>query len=89
MIKSVSGDFSEDLSVTSVGRLALPEIQHWERLAVLIRESVVKAVAPSAKFTAKAVRYTAQRLSARQMTYLLDRLQQRRSQPFAQRLPVS
>jgi hypothetical protein len=56
MIKSVSGDFSEDLSVTSVGRLALPEIQHWARLAVLVRDSVVKVVAPPAKVTAKAVR---------------------------------
>ncbi|KIJ07954.1 hypothetical protein PAXINDRAFT_173172, partial [Paxillus involutus ATCC 200175] len=79
MIKSVSGDFSEDLSTTSVGRLALPEIQHWARLALLARDSVVKIVAPPAKVTAKAVRYTLQRLSQRQVTYFLDRFQHRRS----------
>ncbi|KIJ09524.1 hypothetical protein PAXINDRAFT_172462 [Paxillus involutus ATCC 200175] len=90
MIKSVSGDFSEDLSITSVGRLALPDIQHWARLAVLVGDSVVKVVAPPAKVTAKAVRYTAQRLSPRQMAYLLDRLlQHMRSQPTGQRQPGS
>ncbi|KIJ11753.1 hypothetical protein PAXINDRAFT_15336, partial [Paxillus involutus ATCC 200175] len=80
MIKSVSGDFSEDLGTTSVGRSTLPEIQHWGRLADLVRASMVKVVAPPAKVTAKAVRYTTQRLSPRQMTYFLGRLQQRRSQ---------
>ncbi|KIK91921.1 hypothetical protein PAXRUDRAFT_34738 [Paxillus rubicundulus Ve08.2h10] len=89
MIKSVSGDFSEDLSITSVGRSALPEIRHWARLAVLVRESVGKAIAPPVKVTTNAFRYATQRLSARQMTYLLDRLQHVRSQRTGQRQPVS
>ncbi|KIJ09526.1 hypothetical protein PAXINDRAFT_172463 [Paxillus involutus ATCC 200175] len=80
MIKSVNGDFSEDLSITSVGRLALPEIQHWTRLAVLARDSVVNVIAPPARGTVKAVRYTAQWLSPRQLTYFLDRLQRMQSQ---------
>jgi hypothetical protein len=56
MIKSVSGDFSEDVGVTSVGRLALPEIQHWTRLAGLVHKSVAEVVAPPANAIADVVR---------------------------------
>ncbi|KIJ09533.1 hypothetical protein PAXINDRAFT_172470 [Paxillus involutus ATCC 200175] len=80
MIKSVSGDFSEDLGVTSVGRSALPEIHHWGRLAALVRKSVGKVVAPPVNAAVRAVRYTSQRLSHRQITYLLDCLEQVRWQ---------
>jgi hypothetical protein len=56
MIKSVSGDFSEDIGVTSVGRSALPEIHHWGRLAALVRKSVGKVVAPPVNAAVRAVR---------------------------------
>ncbi|KAF9227009.1 hypothetical protein BS17DRAFT_441300 [Gyrodon lividus] len=43
MIKAVDEEFSED-GLTSVGDTVLPHIQHWDRLAALIRDSVVGIV---------------------------------------------
>ncbi|KAF8832955.1 hypothetical protein BDN67DRAFT_986347, partial [Paxillus ammoniavirescens] len=72
MIKSVSGDFSEDLGTTSAGRSTLPEIHHWARLAVLVRDSVVKVVAPPAKVTAKVVRSPSTKAIATRRLMLAD-----------------
>ncbi|KAF9227033.1 hypothetical protein BS17DRAFT_442812 [Gyrodon lividus] len=56
IIKSVNGDFSTDLGVTSNGHLALPDIQHWDRLAVLVKDSVAKVIVPAVVDSAMAGR---------------------------------